>query len=270
MIATPIGHLGDLTLRALWALSQADAVFCEDTRVTGGLLHRLGIKKPLISCHDHNEEFRITDILRRLMAGERIALVSDAGTPLISDPGFRLVRACRENGFDVIALPGASAVLTALTCSGLPADHFMFVGFLPTKTAAQKTALKEVAGIDATLVFYESARRLSTTLGVMKTVFASNRRVVVARELTKLYEEIKAGTLGELADYYAERDAPKGEIVILVEAGESLSETPVLDLDDELRLALETMSVKDAAVTVAAKLGLKKKEVYARSLALTE
>lgn len=270
VVATPIGHLGDLSLRALWTLSQVDAVLCEDTRVTGGLLHHYGIKKPLLSCHDHNEASRSLEVMARIAAGERLALVSDAGTPLISDPGFRLVRACRQAGHEVIALPGASAVLTALASSGLPTDRFLFAGFLPVKTKARQQALQEASRTKATLVFYESAQRLAATLADMVTVLSGTRMATIARELTKLHEEVVTAPLAELALRYAVGEAPpKGEIVILVEAGE---EPPLSDdaVEEALRDALKTLSVRDAAASVAAALGLKKTATYQKALNLVE
>ena len=272
VVATPIGNLGDITLRALWVLSQADAILCEDTRVSGGLLNMYGIKKPLISCHDHNEEARIADVLARLAQGQTLALVSDAGTPTISDPGFKLVRACREAGQTVVALPGANAALTALASAGLPTDRFLFVGFLPAKSAARRAALAEIENVRATLVFYESAQRLGKTLADLAAVLSGGRQAAVARELTKLYEEAQVATLDELSAHYESAETPKGEVVILVE-GAALSGGATVtnaDIDAALRTALKTMSVRDAATAVSAALGLKKKDVYQRALGLEQ
>jgi len=270
IVATPIGNLGDISLRALWALSQADAVLCEDTRVTGGLLHLYGLKKPLVSCHDHNEEARVKDVLNRLEGGQSLALVSDAGTPMISDPGYKIVRAVRAAGFPVVALPGASALLTAIASGGLPTDRFLFVGFLPPKASARRKALADLAPLQATLVFYESPNRLSACLSDMAASLGAGREAVVARELTKLYEEIQTGTLGDLAAHYAQADTPKGEIVILVQAAseDARAALSTFDLDEALRASLETMSLRDAVASVTKTSGLKRSEVYARALTL--
>jgi len=269
LIATPIGNLGDITLRALWALSQADAILCEDTRVTGGMLHHYGIKKPLISCHDHNEESRIQDVLVRLAQGQTLAFVSDAGTPLISDPGFRLARACRQAGFTVTALPGASAVLTALACAGLATDRFMFVGFLPAKKTARCKALEELAALQATLVFYESPQRIADSLADMAQMLSGDREVVVARELTKLYEEVQTGTLSEVAAHFQQAETPKGEIVVLVSGAGDQVENSV-DVAAALREALQTMSLRDAVEAVSIATGQKRKEIYQQALTLSK
>ena len=270
-MATPIGNLGDMSLRALWALGKADAILCEDTRVTGGLLHMYGIKKPLISCHDHNEEARIKDVLNRLEGGQSLALVSDAGTPMISDPGYKIVRAVRAAGFPVVALPGASALLTAIASGGLPTDRFLFAGFLPTKTTARKKAISEIAATQATLVFYESPNRLAACLSDLVSVLGEEREAVVARELTKLYEEIQTGALGELTAHYETAETPKGEIVILVQAasGAALAQQSSFDLDAALKDALKTMTLRDAVAAVTKASGLKRSEVYGRALALS-
>ncbi|MDD3182606.1 MAG: 16S rRNA (cytidine(1402)-2'-O)-methyltransferase [Alphaproteobacteria bacterium] len=266
LVATPIGNLGDITLRALWTLSFVDAVLCEDTRVTGGLIHHYGIKKPLISCHDHNEEARSAEVISRLQKGESLALVSDAGTPMISDPGFRLVRAVREAGFTVVAAPGASALLTALASAGLPTDRFLFVGFLSSKSTARRKAIAALAATQATLVFYESAQRLAATLSDLATTLSPNREAAVGRELTKLYEEMQTAPLGKLAAHYADAETPKGEIVILVGPPTEDEAVPAFDLDEALRDALATMTLRDAVAAVTKSSGLKKSEVYAKAL----
>lgn len=270
LVSTPIGNLGDISLRALWTLSFVDAVLCEDTRVTGGLLHHYGIKKPLTSCHDHNEAARCDEVLTRLRKGESLALVSDAGTPMISDPGFRLVRAVREGGFDVVAIPGASALLTALAGAGLPTDRFLFVGFLPAKATARRKELEVLKTIGATLVFYEAPQRLSATLADLADVFSPDRETAVGRELTKLYEEMQTGPLRRLASHYAQAETPKGELVILVGPPTDDEVSPTFDLDSALQEALKTMSLRDAVAAVTKASGLKKSDVYARALALTE
>ncbi len=267
LVATPIGNLGDITLRALWTLKHVDAILCEDTRVTGQLLHHYGIKKPLLSCHDHNEEGRSKEIIARLQKGESFALVSDAGTPLLSDPGFRITRAAREAGIPTFAIPGASALLTALGSVGLPTDQFLFVGFLPAKQQARQKALKEISGTSGTLVFYESAQRLSASLKDMTDLLGGARQAVVARELTKLYEEKRQGTLQELTDYYTKEPKPKGEIVLLI--GSNPKKTiDNSEIDAALSEAMATLSTKDAAAYVAEKLELKKKALYQRALTI--
>ncbi|MDE2029505.1 MAG: 16S rRNA (cytidine(1402)-2'-O)-methyltransferase [Alphaproteobacteria bacterium] len=264
VVATPIGNLGDITLRALATLAQADAVMCEDTRASGILLNLFGIKKPLFSCHDHNEDARTPDILRRIGKGEAVALISDAGLPAIADPGFRLVRACREAGHAVTVIPGANAALTALAGSGLPTDRFLFAGFLPPKSTARKKDIAALRHAEATLVFYESPQRLAASLADLAEVLGAARAAAVARELTKLHEETRRGTLGELAAHYAAHDV-KGEIVILVERG--ADETENIDVDALLDARLKQLSVRDAVAEVAAMTGLPKKEIYARALA---
>lgn len=270
LVSTPIGNLGDITLRALWVLRQASAVLCEDTRVTGGLLHQYGIKQNLVSCHDHNEAERVKEVLSRLSQGEALALVSDAGTPMISDPGYRLVQACRQAGFPVIPVPGASAVLSALTMAGLPTDRFLFAGFLPAKQTARRQSLKELESMQATLVFYESPQRLGETLDDMCALFGEARQAAVGRELTKLYEDMQVGSLHDLALIYTKDEAPKGEIVILVAPAPEAAPPSEAQLDIALRQALETMSVRDAATAVAGALNLKKSVVYQRALALAD
>ena len=272
VVATPIGNLGDITLRALQTLAAADAVVCEDSRVTGALLHHYGIKKPLVSYHDHNADERRPQILARLAAGEALALVSDAGTPLVSDPGFKLVQACRAEGYSVTALPGASALLTALSSSGLPTDKFLFAGFLPPKRTARQKALAELAAVPATLVFYEAPSRLAAALDDMEKVLGPERQAAVARELTKLFEEFRNAPLAELVAHYRQAPAPKGEIVILVGPPVEAASTEATAaanseaLDAQLKEALRTMSLRDAVAAVAATTGAKKSEVYKRAL----
>lgn len=284
VVATPLGNLGDITLRALVALSTADRILCEDTRVTGGLLQRYGIKCPMVSLHDHNETDRITEILGMLAKGEALALVSDAGMPLIADPGFKLVRAVRAAGFDVTVLPGASAFVTALAGSGLPTDCFSFCGFIPNKAKARQDWLQAAsAGFVAssspspqpatrsTLIFYETAPRLAASLAAMVAVFGDAREAVVARELTKLYEDYRSGTLAELAAHYVEHDT-KGEIVILVAGTKEDAASTVSDQQLEILLtkALATQSLRDAVEAVSQATGVKKKLVYQLALRLTE
>ncbi len=266
IVATPIGNAGDITLRALDALEHADAIACEDTRVTAKLLAIHNITAPLLAYHEHNAATAGPKLIKRLKSGETVALVSDAGTPLVSDPGYRLVRVCLEEEIPVTTLPGASSVLTALVVSGLPTDRFFFAGFMPPKSAARRTALAEIAEIPATLVFLETAKRLSAALIDMAAVLGP-REAAVARELTKKFEETRRGTLDALAAHYREAGAPKGEITIVVApfAGRDLSDG---ELDRLLRSALLDASVKDAAQVVTAATGVSKRRVYARALVI--
>jgi 16S rRNA (cytidine1402-2'-O)-methyltransferase len=266
IVATPIGNAADITLRALDVLRQADAIACEDTRVTGKLMARYGIATPLVAYHEHNAARMRPVLLARLARGETIALVSDAGTPLVSDPGYKLVRAAIDGGFSVSAVPGASAAIAALVTSGLPPDRFVFAGFLPPRAAARHSELQELSAIRATLIFFESAGRLAETLGDMAAVLGP-RDAVVARELTKLYEEVRRGSLEDLRRHYANAEPPKGEIVILVGPPPAAAASDDA-IDDALRAALETASLRDAVAAVAADLGAPRRRVYARALAL--
>ncbi len=264
IVATPIGNLGDITLRAVETLRGVSAIACEDTRVTGKLLKHLGIKQRLIRYDDHSGEGGRAKLLA-LMQEEPVALVSDAGTPLISDPGYRLVREARKLGIAVTSLPGASAAITAITLSGLPSDRFLFAGFLPSKQKAREDALRELAGVPATLVFYETGPRLVASLEALGQVLP-DREVAVARELTKLFEECRTGATEELAAHYAEHP-PKGEIVLLVgpPGEQSLDD---VDIDALLREELFRAKPSQAAGAVAKATGLDRKELYARALAL--
>ncbi|KZD12784.1 16S rRNA (cytidine(1402)-2'-O)-methyltransferase [Oceanibaculum pacificum] len=268
IVATPIGNLGDMTVRGRDILAEADLIACEDTRVTGKLLSAFGLKRPLLAYNDHNADKVRPKLLEMLRARRIVALVSDAGTPLISDPGYKLVRDCVAEGLPVTAAPGASALLAALTLAGLPTDRFLFAGFLPPKSAARRGALGELAAVPATLVFYETGPRLAGSLADMAAVLGA-REGAVARELTKLFEEVRRGPLAELAAHYAEMGGPKGEIVVIVgppPAGETAAE----DLDAALRRALSGNSTRDAAALVAGETGLPRKQVYARALALAQ
>ena len=268
LVATPIGNLGDITQRALELLRTADLIVCEDTRVTAKLLARYGIATRMLPYHEHNAERMRPELLQRLAEGRAIALVSDAGTPLVSDPGYKLVREAIAAGREVTALPGASASLTALLLSGLPPDRFFFAGFLPAKSGERRRDLAGLAAIPATLIFYASANRLAESLADMRAALG-DRPAAVARELTKLHEEVRRGGLGALADHYAKAGPPKGEIVIVV--GPPLAETAAVseaDLDRALKQALAHMSLKDAAAAVAAATGRPRREIYARALAL--
>lgn len=267
IVATPIGNLKDITFRALGTLAAADAILAEDTRVTKVLLAHYGITTPLVGYHEHNAEQMRPKVLARLQAGEALALVSDAGTPLVSDPGYRLVEDALAHDIRVTSNPGPSAVLTALVVAGLPTDRFFFEGFLPVKSGSRRARLAALSDIPATLVFFESPRRLADMLADAATVLG-DRKAAVARELTKLYEEVRRGSLPELADGYAE-EAPKGEIVVLIgpplEGAKALAQA---DLDTRIAQALMQHSVKDAAAIVSAETGIPKREVYARALHL--
>ncbi len=265
VVATPIGNLRDLTFRALDVLRDADLVLAEDTRVTAKLLSAYGLSKKVERYDDHADDRQRDKLLARLAAGERIALVSDAGTPLISDPGYRLVAAALAQGATVTPLPGASAALAALAGAGLPTDRFLFVGFTPPKSAARRTVFEEVAGVRATLIFYETGPRLADSLADMLAVFGP-RQAAVCRELTKLYETFVRGPLDVLSANPA-LASPRGEIVVLVapgrDAAASLEET-----DRALRDALARLSPADASREVAKALGLPRRTLYQRALAL--
>ncbi len=266
LVATPIGNLGDITARALEGLKSADLIACEDSRVTAKLLQHAGIEKSLLAYHDHNAEMMRPKILARIAAGERVALVSDAGTPLISDPGYKLVQAVVEAGLPVTMLPGPSAPVMALALSGLPSDRFLFGGFLPAKSKARREAAAEAARAPVTLIFFETAPRLVESLRDLQAVLG-DRRAAVARELTKLFEEVRRDRLAALIAHYDEAGPPRGEIVIVIGPPEE-QEASQDDVDTLLRRALRSMSVKDAAATVAAATGTPKRTVYARALEL--
>jgi 16S rRNA (cytidine1402-2'-O)-methyltransferase len=264
IVATPIGNLGDVTRRSADVLSRCDAVACEDTRVTGKLLKHLGISKPLWRYDDHSaaeDRARLLDAMR----GKSVVLVSDAGTPLVSDPGYKLVREAREAGLPVTSVPGPCAPIVALTLSGLPSDRFLFAGFLPAKDKARTETLAELAGVRATLVFFETAPRLVKALEAIGEVLPG-REVAVARELTKLYEECRSGSAAELAAHYTAHP-PRGEIVLLIgpPAGQAASAS---DADALLREALATEKPSQAAALVAKATGLDRKALYARALEL--
>ncbi|HEX3972615.1 MAG TPA: 16S rRNA (cytidine(1402)-2'-O)-methyltransferase [Stellaceae bacterium] len=269
VVATPIGNLRDITLRALDVLAAADVVACEDTRVTEKLMSRYGLAGSRLPYHEHNAERMRPLLLEKLKAGAVVALVSDAGTPLISDPGFKLVRAAIAEGIAVTTLPGPSAALAALVLSGLPSDRFFFQGFLPPKETARRRVLGEIAPLQATLIIYETGPRLAATLADMADVLGA-RPVAVARELTKLYEELRRGSLRELAAHYAEAGGPKGEIVIVVGGADEAAARAAIsddDIDAALETALATMSVKDASTAVADATGRPRRDVYQRALA---
>jgi 16S rRNA (cytidine1402-2'-O)-methyltransferase len=267
LVATPIGNLRDITIRALETLAAVDLIACEDTRVTRRLLDHYGISTPLTPYHEHNAAAARPKLMARLRDGEAIALVSDAGTPLVSDPGFKLVREVREAGHPVLAAPGPSAALTALIISGLPTDRFFFEGFLPAKTGQRKARITELSAVAATLIFYEGGPRVAQSLQALADGFGP-RQAAVCRELTKLHEEVRRGDLAALAQQYAEGAESRGEFTIVVEPP---ADDEVLDadaVDDMLRRALRQGSVKDAVSDVAAATGRPRREIYQRALEL--
>lgn len=271
IIATPIGNITDITLRALDVLGKVDLIACEDTRISAKLASLYDISAPKVAYHEHNADDVRPKIISEIERGGRVALISDAGTPLVSDPGYKLVEECYEKGIYVTTLPGASAPMTALVLSGLPTDRFMFAGFLPPKSAARRKVYAELVTIPATLIFFETAPRLQESLSDAADILG-DRPAAVARELTKKFEEIKRGTLSELATYYRENGQPKGEIVLVIGRGQPKTKQDYTqdEIDDLIREALMqlNMSIKDASAYVAAETGMKKREVYARALAL--
>jgi 16S rRNA (cytidine1402-2'-O)-methyltransferase len=268
VVATPIGNLADITLRALATLAGADYVLCEDTRVTAKLLNRYQISTTLKPYHDHNAAKVRPGILQDLQSGAAIALVSDAGTPLIADPGWKLVREARSAGCDVTIVPGPSAVVAAMALSGLPTDRFMFCGFLPPRSAARRAALEELAALPTTLVFFETAARIEATLADLCAALGE-RRLVIAREITKLHEEVLSGSPTELAASIAARGGLRGELCLLVAPAEPDAERcDSGEIDAALRAALVDASTSQAAAAIARRYGLPRQEVYRRALAL--
>jgi 16S rRNA (cytidine1402-2'-O)-methyltransferase len=268
VVATPIGNLRDITLRALETLAAADVIACEDTRVTRKLIDHYGIATALTPYHEHNAAQARPKILARLAAGGAVALVSDAGTPLISDPGFKLARAARAAGHGVTALPGASALLAALTVSGLPTDRFAFEGFLPAREGQRRKRIDEIKGIPATLVLFETGPRIAGALADLAAGLGP-REAAVCRELTKFYEEVRCGDLASLAAHYEAGPEPRGEIVIVI-AAPGAPASDAADLDALLRQALGRVSVKEAVGEIAAVTGRPRREVYQRALALAQ
>ena len=267
IVATPIGNVTDISVRALHILGMVDAVACEDTRNTGNLLTRFGLSRPLISAHQHNEREVADKIIQRLLAGERIALVSDAGTPGVSDPGARIVDAVRAAGLRVVPVPGASAAVTALSASGLVNDQFYFVGFLPAKAKQRETALLQLLTVSATLVLYEAPHRIVDCVAALAAVFQPQRQVVFARELTKLFEEIHRCPLADaLAWVTADPHREKGEYVVLLEGAQSGSDAEAADAERILKILLAECSVKQAANLTAQITGRKKNALYERAL----
>ena len=269
IVATPIGNLRDMTLRGLEILAAADLIACEDTRITRKLLGRYGICTPVTPYHDHNAAAVRPRLIRRLAEGAAIALVSDAGTPLVSDPGFKLVRAAQEAGLAVTTAPGPCAALAALTVSGIPADHFFFEGFLPAKSAQRRARIAALKDIPATLVLFETGPRITAALADLAG--ALGRRIAtVCRELTKLHEEMRRGELAILADQYAGGAETRGEFVIVIAPPADEGQSEPADLDTLLRGALDRLSVKDAVAEVAAVAGRPRRELYQRALALAK
>jgi 16S rRNA (cytidine1402-2'-O)-methyltransferase len=267
VVATPIGNPGDITIRALEVLRDVDLIACEDTRRTGAMLAAHQIRKPLISHFEHNEERRVPELIERMTAGERVALVTDAGTPAISDPGFRLVRASHEAGIRVFAVPGASAAIAALSISGIATNRFTFEGFLPPRDSSRRKALDALRTESRTMIFYEAARRLGESLAEMAEVFGSERGATVVREITKTYEETIRGSLSQLAERFS-REHALGEIVIIVEGAsekesDASSSTPALTVEDLIEAGL---SLKQASALIAKLTGASRREVYQGAL----
>jgi 16S rRNA (cytidine1402-2'-O)-methyltransferase len=269
IVATPIGNLGDITLRALETLAGADLIACEDTRVTRKLLDRYAIAIPLTPYHEHNAAQARPILLQRIADGAAVALVSDAGTPLVSDPGFKLVRAAQEAGYTVTTLPGASSLLAALTVAGLPTDQFLFAGFLPAKEAARRTRIAELGRIPATLVLFETGPRAAASLADLANGLGERREAALCRELTKLHEEVLRSDLKTLAKACADNE-PRGEIVLVIAPPLEAEPISAAEADIMLREALARVSVKDAVGEVADATGLPRREVYQRALLLAK
>lgn len=266
LVATPIGNLRDITFRALDVLSSVDLIICEDTRVTGKLMNAYGFKKKMQVYNDHSTDYQREALINAVAGGQSVAVLSDAGTPLVSDPGYKLVRGAVKQDLYVTSIPGPNAALPALQLSGLPTDQFSFLGFLPPKSAARQTALQKWEVAPGSLIIYETGPRLLDSLQDMHTVFG-NREAAVMRELTKMYEEVQRGTLEDLIHHYAARGAPKGEIVVVL--GHALAEVISTEsIEKQLKKALENMSVRDAAEMVSQATGKPKKTIYTLALKL--
>lgn len=272
VVATPIGNLGDMTPRAIAVLQQVDLIAAEDTRHSGPLLQHFGITTSCIACHDHNERQIAAGLVERIQRGESIALISDAGTPLVSDPGYHLVRTAREAGVPVVPIPGASAMIAALSVSGLPSDRFSFEGFLPAKSAARRQRLQTLVDDSRTLIFYESTHRIEESLADMAEVFGVDRYAVIAREITKRFETVHGDTLANLIAWIdADANQTKGEFVVMVHGAEE-REASEIDAESErvLKLLLEELPVKQAAALAAKITGAKKNALYQFALGLGE
>jgi len=271
IVGTPIGNLEDMTVRAVRILQTVDLIAAEDTRHTGKLLHHFQIKTPQISYHEHNRMIRVPELVAKLQQGLAIALVSDAGMPGISDPGYELVRACAGEGFTVVPIPGASAVIAALSASGLPSDRFIFEGFLPAKSQARRTHLESLQSESRTIVFYESPHRLRATLQDLADVLGGDRKITLARELTKLHEEFWRGTTAEAIELYVKRE-PQGEYTIVVAGAEAVK---VVLSESALRSELQTLlnqglSRSDASRQLAQQTSLPRRQIYQLALSLPE
>lgn len=266
IVATPIGNLGDMSERAKEVLKEAETIACEDTRVTKKLFSLLGISlhKNFITLHDHNEDEQAQKIIDCVLAGQSVAQVSDAGSPLISDPGYKLIKKCKEAGIYVTTLPGCCALISALQLSGLPTNKFMFVGFIPNKDKARTDLFNKYKNLDATLIFYETAPRLLKTLSAAKEIFG-NREMSVAREITKVYEECQTALVEDLIDFYTQ-NPPKGEMVFMVAPAAEEENQQEIDLDSLLKEKLEKTSLKTAVKEIVETYGLNKNEVYEQAL----
>lgn len=271
VVATPIGNLGDITHRALEVLAGVDRICAEDTRNSKKLLTHFGIQKPLVALHDHNERDRLQQLTECLQAGESLALISDAGTPLISDPGYHLVQHLRESGLKVVPLPGACAIIAALSVAGLPTDRFVFEGFLPAKSSGRKQVFKERIQQTCTQVYYESSHRIEACVADLCEVIEADRRVVLARELTKLYEELFSGTAAELLAWLqADSNHQRGEFVLMVQGALSTNATQGMALEPLLKLLMEELSVKQSAGLAAKITGENKNHCYKLAMRLRE
>jgi len=269
LVATPIGNLGDITLRALETLAAADLIACEDTRVSRKLLDHYGIETALTPYHEHNAAVARPKLLARIADGAAVALISDAGTPLISDPGFKLVREARDAGLNVTAVPGASSVLTALVVSGLPTDRFLFEGFLPAKTTQRRARIAELLRVPASIVLFEGGSRIAQSLADLASAFGE-REAAIGRELTKLHEEVRRDTLAALATHYAGDAETRGEFVIVIAPPDNEAQPQPDDVDALIRAALQRVSVKDAVGEIVAATGLPRRDVYQRALELAK
>lgn len=269
LVATPIGNLGDISIRALQTLASADLIACEDTRVSRKLTEHYGIATALTPYHEHNAQTARPKLLARIAEGAAVALISDAGTPLISDPGYKLVREALEARLAVHALPGASSVLSALTVSGLPTDRFFFEGFLPAKATQRRARLAELARLPGSLVLFESGPRIAETLADLSAAFGE-RLASICRELTKLHEEVRRDTLSALAAHYAGDAEIRGEFVIVVAPAADEERPQAEDVDAMIRAALSRISVKDAVAEIVAATGLPRRDVYQRALELAK
>jgi len=272
VVATPIGNLSDISARAIEVLMQVDLIAAEDTRHSSRLLNHLGIQKPMLSYHDHNESQQTQNLIGKLQAGQSIALISDAGTPLISDPGYQLVRQAHEHDITVVPVPGPCALIAALSASGLPSDRFTFEGFLPSKQRARVECLEKLGNESRTIIFYESTHRIAASLGDMATVFGGTRHAVVARELTKTFETLRGDELDLLCEWVkSDANQQKGEVVVLVRGAEALPQDETrVEVEKVLRVLLEELPVKQAAQLAAKITGGKKNALYQLALEMKQ